>query len=807
MLDHSILYSIFSGKALLFLGAGFSFGATRIKDGRETTFPLGQDLANELLFDLNIKNSEKKNLASCASFYESKKTRKGLLYSLAEKLEVKKAQDYHYDILSYPWWRIYTTNYDNLVQLAMPATTKIRRIGLRDEIPQYTTFKTDCLYINGFIDYNDIEKSEIIITKTDYSSPINYNRDNIIYNFLEDVTMVEKVFFIGYSLYDIEVAKILQNNTSIRNKVYFIVSPGIDEIDEQELLSFGSVIKIGVQKFSIILGEAAIKYKMIPQVIDETFFSLEKYDAYQEKNKERDNVFELLMNSRINRYCIKRQLEGQQLYAVLRRPLEEIKQRVLSGYLLTGIYARLCNGKTIFFEELAAVLSDVMPVYFARPDAQSLKRDLVRFSKQLGEQRVVIFVDGYARAFPNLEPVIGKLPNITFIIAERTPVHRALWDKISKNISDAAAFSLDMLEDSEKEIFIELLRNNGLSGETKEFLFRQFDDLYENSIGRSIFSLIKDSEVAERYIKKIKKDIELSIGYENELYVAVILSIINGGLVSKTLINKILQSNNAYSREFSNSKIFEDILKDDGNYVLCSGGISLEITKFVFHPEKSLDILIRIITACQRTPHDKFLTKLCEQCLRFFYLEKVLPADNFKNNVRIFYETVRNIGNMGGHPLFWLQFAIAMFNQKEFFKSKIYLDTASKSAKNIEFNPFQIDNFRARLLLASDASIGIDPWLRFSDAREILFKQVNKKNDEYIYRSASAINSFVNYYADGFEYIKLVEIGKFIKTILNKATEATGDIQFESRHSLKRLSEAYQVIEVKLNKIQQCNEQ
>ena len=162
---------------------------------------------------------------------------------------------------------------------------------------------------------------------------------------------------------------------------------------------------------------------------------------------------------------------------------------------------------------------------------------------------------------------------------------------------------------------------------------------------------------------------------------------------------------------------------------------------------------------------------------------------------------------MGGHPLFWLQFAIAMFNQKEFFKSKIYLDTASKSAKNIEFNPFQIDNFRARLLLASDASIGIDPWLRFSDAREILFKQVNKKNDEYIYRSASAINSFVNYYADGFEYIKLVEIGKFIKTILNKATEATGDIQFESRHSLKRLSEAYQVIEVKLNKIQQCNEQ
>ena len=803
MIDHSVLYSIFSGKALLFLGAGFSSGATRIKDGKEATFPLGQDLANELLSDLNKPNSAQKNLATCSAFYEAKKTRKGLLYALAEKLEVKKAKDYHYNILSYPWWRIYTTNYDNLVQLAMPATTKIRRIGLRDELPQYTPFRTDCLHINGFIDYNDIEKSEIIITKTDYSSPMNYKRDDIIYNFHEDISMVEKVFFIGYSLYDIEVAKILQNNTTLKNKVYFIVCPNIDEIDEQELLFFGSVIKIGVQNFSVILKEAAIKYENLPKVLDETFFSLEKYNSFPEKNKERDNVFKLLMHSKINRDCLKRQLGGQQLYAVLRKPLEEIKQRVLSGYLLTGIYARICNGKTIFFEELAAALSDIMPVYFARPDAQSLKKDLVSFSKQLGEQRVAIFIDGYARALPNLEPLIGKLPNIIFIIAERTPVHRILWDKISKKISDAAAFSLDVLEDSEKEIFIELLRNNGLSGETKEFLSRQLDDLYENSIGRAIFSIIKESEVAERYIEKLKKDIESSIEYESELYVAVMLSIIIGGSISKTLINKLLQSNNAYSREFSNSKIFEDILKDDGNHVSCSGGISLEITKFVFHPEKSLDILIRIVTVCQRNPHDKFLTKLCEQCLRFFYLEKVLPADNFKNNVRVFYETVRNIGNMGGHPLFWLQFAIAMFNQKEFLKSKIYLDTAGESAKNIEFNPFQIDNFRARLLLASDESLGIDPWIRFSDARDILLKQVNKKNDEYVYRSASALNSFVNYYADSFEYINLIEIGKFIKTILRKSTEATRDIQYESRHSLKRLLEASQLIE---EKIQQYND-
>ena len=796
MLDDDILYSIFSGKALLFLGAGFSLDAKRVVNGVEKSFPKGRTLADELLSDLGMRNPDGKDLATCAAYYEGKKTRKGLLHALGEKLEVKKAQKFHYDILSHPWWRIYTTNYDNLIQMVMPADKKLRRTGLRDTLPDYTPYKTDCLYINGFLDFKDIDNSEIIITKNDYSSSLNFVRDAIIANFLDDVIMVEKVFFIGYSLYDIEVAKILQNNTSIRNKVYFIVEEELNEIDEQELKSFGSVVKIGAEKFSQVLDNAANCYAKLPPIFNESFFSLEKYELEsQEKN---ENVFELFMYSRINRKRLKRQIGAKPLYAVPRSQLEEVRQRVLTGHLLTGIHARLCNGKTIFLEELAATLSDSMPVYFARTDAHSLGSDLIGLSKRLGKQKATILVDGYGRAFPHLERAVGRLSNLAFIIAERTPVHRMLWNKISNNTPDAASFSLNQLEATEKECFVELIRNNGLNGESEVYLLDKFDSLYGNAIGRAIFSLIKNSEVARRHIEKFRKDIDLSKTYEDELYAAVMLSIIDGGRVSKSLLNRLLLRNTAYSSDFCQSRIFEDMLEEIDNYVLCGSGLSLEIAKFIFQPDKSLEVLIRIVKFCLKNPQDKYLVKLCEQCLRFFYLEKVFPEENFKNNVNIFYETIRKIGNMGGHPLFWLQFAIAKFNQKEYFESKRYLDTAAESAKSKSFDPFQIENFRARLLLASDPSIGIEPWERFSEARVILLKQANEINDDHLYRSASALNSFLNAHINEFDNVKLKVILQFAQTILDKSIEATEEIKRDSRYSLARLTEARDKVEKKL---------
>ena len=797
MLDKEDLYSIFAGKALLFMGAGFSIGALRDKNAGEDKFPTGECLAIELLEDLGQENTGHKNLATCAAYYESQKTRQGLLRALGKMLKVKKVQDFHCNILSQPWLRIYTTNYDDLALQAWRGNTKLRRVGLRDPLPEYNANKTDCLYINGYIDYEVLDKSEIVITKQDYSSASNSVREEIIANFLEDATMAEKVFFIGYSLYDIEVAKILQNNLAMRNKVYFIVGDKIDKIDESEIAAFGSVLKINAQKFSEKMQDAAISFQNLTPS-EPALFSLEKYEICPANKDYKDDVYELLARSRVNRAKLKRQIFKGPIYAVLRQRLDEVGQRILAGKSLTAIYARFCNGKTIFLEELAASFSDKMPVYFARADAKSLRRDLLFLSKNLGEQKALILVDGYGRAFPLLENLVPRLPNLLFVLAERTPIHRQLWSKLIKNAPEAAAFSLESLEEEEKKCFVNLLRNFGFSGESEHVLLRKLDSLYGNALGRAIFAIIKDSEVARLHVEKFKKDIDSAKRYEDELYVVVMLSILEGVPVLRSRINLILNRNTAYTADFSHSRFFEDILEDMDNYLSCQGGLALEITKHVFQPEKAREILLKLVKFFRKKQSNNYLYKLGEQCLRFFYLEKLFPEDGFKNNVNAFYEEVKRIGDLGGHPLFWLQFAIAKFHQREYLTSMTYINTAMDSAITKKFDPFQIENFKARLFLGADSSLGIDPWERFSQARDLLFKQIRNVVDEHIFRAAAELRPFVNAYLDKFDKSKLELILEFAEVIIEKYRQTPYDTKRDARHDLERIKEAKDKLKEKL---------
>ena len=105
------------GEAVLFLGAGFSSGGMNILG---ENIKVGKDLSYAICDDLGITRSD--NLTISASRYiEDEKCKKGLdefIDFLKKELTCVETTADQNEICSLPWTRIYTTNYDNIVELS-----------------------------------------------------------------------------------------------------------------------------------------------------------------------------------------------------------------------------------------------------------------------------------------------------------------------------------------------------------------------------------------------------------------------------------------------------------------------------------------------------------------------------------------------------------------------------------------------------------------------------------------------------------------------------------------------------------------
>lgn len=782
-------FSIFSGKALLFLGAGFSKGAKSLSlDGQQLTdFPGGQELAADLMKDLGLEITE--SLDRCAEFYESKTSRSQLLSTLARRLDAKSVADFQKNILSCPWNRIYTTNYDNIISTTKSLPKKLRNIGLKDKIPHYTNSTIECLYINGYLDMVSPKESSITITREDYASTDNEQRKDIIRMFRTDVSMVENVFFLGYSIYDIEVAQILQEDTSIKKKIFFVVGNNINPINEATIEKYGTVVKITCDKFSHLLTEARKEYTLIPPVHEKVFPSLHKYEVLNTNNQtipnaKIDPIFELLVRSRTDREHIQKSLQNKNTDILIRSNIELIQNYIDNNKKIIIIHSHTCNGKTIFLEELAAKLNEFYTIFFATPSSQSLSRDLIELSKLYENKKIIVIIDGYARSIHEISPIIDKLNNITFVFSERTAIHRIVSP--SFNFSGAEIFSLDQLDAQEITDFAKILIDNGITGISERVLISDITNKYENSIGKTILALIEHSEAANRFIEKIKKDISENTSYRNEAYTIIMLSILIGQPIKKSIINEILDVQTAYSQKFIQTSLFHDLFINKDDTIVCPGILPYIISKKAFDPDHARDIAINLAKYVYLHRNKPFYDKISSLSMRYSFLQNALPNENFLSNSTAFYMELRTVGGLGSFPLFWLQFAIAKLNYRDFVTAKQYLKSAYQMAERTNFNTYQIDNQYAKLMLMADDTILDSPFDRFCKAENLLTHQLINNQDKYPYRSAATLKYFKVYF-NTLTIEQLIRIKKFINTIEACEQNLPIDIKEEVFFDMQRI--------------------
>jgi hypothetical protein len=254
-LERAIEYAI-DGEAVLFIGAGFSSGATNIRGTHlKTGLSFAAHLANlaEINLDLSLEEAAEEFVAmhGIDRFIEELKNEFSAHKITKSQLAIAKTA---------AWKRIYTTNYDNVMEVAYSQSSKILvPITLSDNVYKVPKKNTICVHFNGFIDriHRDNIWSEIKLTDTSYLTASVAESEWAIL-FRQDLSIARAVFFVGYSAYDLDIRRIIFATPMLKEKCFFILGPSPDNLTKRRVSALGSIITLNTDEF----GEAIIRKKV-----------------------------------------------------------------------------------------------------------------------------------------------------------------------------------------------------------------------------------------------------------------------------------------------------------------------------------------------------------------------------------------------------------------------------------------------------------------------------------------------------------------------------------------------------------------
>jgi SIR2-like domain len=193
--------------SLLFLGAGFSASATNIIDSHP---PVGDGLEREIK-KLALLPSDDPSVLQDLSNYAVQQG-KELFSLLCDLYTMRSISSAHKIILNQPWLRIYTTNYDDIVEFFCKSsnyTPTRNSYWMDDQVPRQIRAGS-IIHLHGYIHKCTRDNLLRQLVLSHYS----YAQQRAVQSpwwdvFERDMRVVKNIFFLGYDLKDFEPAKYL----------------------------------------------------------------------------------------------------------------------------------------------------------------------------------------------------------------------------------------------------------------------------------------------------------------------------------------------------------------------------------------------------------------------------------------------------------------------------------------------------------------------------------------------------------------------------------------------------------------------
>lgn len=746
---------IFEGNCILFTGSGFSFGAKNVlPDNPEIKST--PDLA-ELLYKRSGYETSNKDLKKAATAYLRKRSPHELIDILKREFNISEISSDHQYIGSFKWSRIYTTNYDAIIETAYNENRigeYLTPVTMSDYPNDYQDKSKIVVHLNGYINNLTIEtlNSEFRLTNRSYLTD-DFAKSKWVEIFKGDIKACDAVFFVGFSLdYDLDIARII-HNSDIKDKAYFIVWDKEDELNIETLSDYGEVQPIGLSGFVQKIKDIQKSYT--PPVI-KFFNSLCFFNPLLNNDlpdiMDRD-FYNLLLKGNINNNVLYHSLLNPDRYKYFlhREKLDIALELIQTGANNILIEANLGNGKTLFLKALSMLLKKKgYEVFYYEKYRTCVNSEIQQICDKFDNAAVVF--DDYHTAKEEIKYFCSLRKNQLLITSERIHLHEVIYDQIEGVIGEYETINIDSLTDNELEVFDEYLSHYSL---WKEFTTKPpkertvyMSNTCKSQICNIILSRIESTDLSNR-IKTIIKD----IGQKKGFYDALIAILISESFRFKLELGELVEilGNAALNNPGfkANPHIREFIDFENNQITFKSPILSQYILANIVQPELVIDTLLLFVRKLddKYDVHKPSKEKLIS-IINFRTIQKSikLKDPSWKREIFRFYETIKDLSFCQNNVHFWLQYAIARLSDYDYKVAEAFFEKCYEIAKTIKgYDTYKIDNHYCRFILENEVENGTESTCMeaFEYAHSVLINtRKGEEKKHYPFRVAGQYERF-----------------------------------------------------------------
>lgn len=774
-LEKELLDKIAGGNAVLFTGAGFSVDTENIIGEHP---PMANELAEKICKIANIQSASGRLDYVAGRCIKAKYTAM-LIKKLREWYTLKQASDDTNKILSVKWRRLYTTNYDMSFELGLVSNQKSYKTICTDEdFSQNAKGENLCIHINGMIealDENTLEKdfrlsdSSYVASALDKVTSMKWKSF-----FKKDLENCSALVFIGYSLYDFEVEKLLFENKDFKNKTYFICCNDIFDSKNDELKyrleNYGKILGIEKKGISNLIANNKDVFSESKIILtdfikyDDTF----RLDESEIKDKTAKDA--LAFGSQADKLAVCSVYNSRSainpLYFVYRKEsVETIIEKLNTGSHVF-ISAECGNGKTCLLYQVAAKLSSMSNSVFFLSNGYRGDRDQLDYIYHLPGIKYIIVDNSFSNENFLRTFFEAQYDDIILLCADRTVRQNMLISSFDAEnlLQDNVVLLQDfnLFSKDESKAFVFLIDALGLWG---EFSGRGYDekikclngDTDRIQLAPALLKLLEAKQIKERISDLLFKLVSKNNSYRKTIFVLCYMSIIGIPLVD-SFVSDVANSDEIFKSNFVLTTEFKQLfLKSRESYTI-PFSFALYVLKEsgVFNGYDISDYLLDIVSRLgSKTGRADILHGVVLDSLRFHCIESIIPEKEKKAVMQDYYEKLKTTDVFGHRlmhdPHYWMQYAMTKMMCYDYETAQEYLNTAYGKASRLsgdtvtgKYNTNKLDNQQAHLylLMAQDKMIldsgkiyelfdKADVRLRYATIDRFLMHRVNDMLDVF----------------------------------------------------------------------------
>lgn len=710
-LPDTVWRAIFEKKAILFLGAGFSL---------ETSSVTGDPLvtANKLkvklgkLAGLDESICQKHDLMKMGT-HVAKYHKDEMVELLRKTFTVHETGPAQRNLVNQEWQRIYTTNYDNVIETAAAEMQRLLEpVVFSDEMPQK---KDDiCIHINGSVknlNTSTLQSEFKLISKS-------YRDEDILkspwYSFMvDDFRVASQIVVVGYSMNSDHIINVLFGVPAMRKKLLFIQPEGLDPIDIDSFTDYGNLVMCGAEQFSMYLTERKASYEApVFSHRREDFICFDySYRVVSEVSPlSFDDYVRFYFYGELKQAFFQKKTTGEYEALASRDPLHSVLRDRESGKVFL-VTAALGNGKTIFCEILRHELmeTDTHVFFFTakRDGVEDEVREICRAYE--GESCFVIMDDVYR----NLDILrmfkLYDMRHITFLLTTRTSLAAracdGICDALGKNRKQIHTISLQSLSSDGCYEMAAILQSKNLLSDHYEMvrwstheLANYFEKEDHASIGQILLDVFDKSVVKDHMEELIHGSAEEDSEFRDLLIGLLASAVWDLGLDS-TMIFVLLDFDRARAFDTKEQEVLLELFIDQNmdSYRPVSSIFAKAVLFKVFRPQEIMSTMERMARRLQEFSNaDDSCKSAMKALLSHGSYKKMASSAEGRVAISHFYNSLRELSWYKENPFYWEEFALSYIDQKEYDSAEICLGTAESKAKAIpKFQPFQIMTIKA----------------------------------------------------------------------------------------------------------------